>query len=126
MYKYIILLTYVVYIQQSIAQDVVFIEKDAQAPYAGFLFTPEKEKETRLKLVDLNFYMDLDSSKTRQIELYKQEGDLLRAQVDLHRDNSVRLNNELMSANNDGFWKGFWMFALGAGVTTAITYAVRR
>jgi hypothetical protein len=118
------LLSLILLISYTATAQVKFHTKGQPAEYDGFLFTPEKEQEVRYKLMDLDYYKSLDSSRIREIDLYKQENKLLEEKLVLYKSTNEELFKRSMDVTNSTFWTGFWYFLLGAGVTTLITYGV--
>lgn len=125
--KSIYLLTFLLISSTSIACDPVkYLEKGSPAPCTGYLFTPEKEKEVRLKVVELEYEKELNISKSKQIELYKQELQFSDERLKLWNTEALSLNKELVKRQNNDFLKSALFFLLGAAVTTGITYAVNK
>jgi len=101
--KYIIGLFLMLFTQAS-AANVTYLEQGAKAPYSGYLFTPEKEKEVRVK-----------------IQLYDTQEDLLnilQKRLDNQLDQNVVLSDRLEKRETTEFYKNLIYFALGVYVTT--------
>jgi hypothetical protein len=105
---------------------VKYVEKGQPAPCTGYVFTPDKEKEVRLKVVELDFYKDLVTLKERQLVAIKEENDIITKRYDLWKKESDSLSRDLSKERSNNFWRTSLYFVLGAAVTTGITYAVRR
>jgi hypothetical protein len=109
----------------SIAQ-VKYVEKGTPAPYTGYLFTPEKEKETRFKLIDLDYYKKLSEINTARLDNAHKQNELLSKQVDLWQNHSKELSKELATNESRSFWKNILYFGLGAIITVGLTYSVNQ
>ena len=105
---------------------VKFTEKGQPAEFTGYLFTPEKELEVRQKLLDLDYQKVINDSKTRELDLHIKQVIELNHQIDLYQTSTNKLIERTMSDNRNTFWGGFAYFLVGAGVTTLITYGVRK
>jgi len=125
--KNLLIITMLLIFNGSFACDPVkFVEKGNPAPCSGYLFTPEKEREIRLQLVELEFEKQLVISKDRQIELHKQENKLITERYDLWRVEAKELSSDLSKERNNNFWRNTLYFALGMIITTGVTYAVNQ
>lgn len=125
MYKLCTLVTLLAFSHYSVAQ-VKYIEKDTPAPYTGYLFTPEKEKETRFKLIDLDYYKKLSEVNTERLKVSYEQQEVLEKQVTVWRDSSTKLASELASRQSRDFWENLMYFGLGALITVGLTYSVNQ
>lgn len=98
---------------------VKYIDKGTAAPYSGYLFTVDAELENRQKLIDY-------SINKQQLELYRQNEEILTKQVELWRGQSRDLSLELVKKERMSFWQNTLYFALGAVVTTGLAFGVSR
>lgn len=105
---------------------VKYIEKGEQAPYTGYLFTPEKEAEVRQSVEALKYFKLVDETNTRIIKLKDDELALVRQQTDIWRTQSDALSKELQEQKNSGFWRQTLYFGLGALLTTALAFGVNK
>jgi hypothetical protein len=58
-------------------------------------------------------------------EIYKQNQELLKAQSELWKNQSESLSKQLVDEKTS-FWGKLGFFALGAGITTIITFGVNK
>lgn len=126
MIKYVILANYLIVNTAMACDPVKQIDKGEPSPCNGYVFSVEKEKEVRLKILDLDYYKAVSDSKTREVELFKEENQLLMDKSKLWKVEAENQAKALASERNSSFWKAAAFFALGAVVTTGITYAVNK
>jgi hypothetical protein len=125
--KNLVLMTMLLIFNTALACDPVkFVEKGAAAPCTGYLFTPEKEKEVRMQVIDLQYEKELSLSKDRQIELYKKENAILTERYQIWSVEAKALSSDLSKERNSTFWRNTLYFALGMLITTGVTYAVNQ
>lgn len=124
--KKIIILTISALMATSAFGQVKYIEKGEQAPYSGFLFTPEKEAEVRQNTESLKYYKLVDESNKRLFELQAKELQYTQEQANLWRSQSGELSRQLEDQRNSSFWKQTLYFGLGALVTTALAFGVNQ
>lgn len=98
---------------------VKYIEKDTPAPYTGFLFTPEKEQQIRLTLIEHDFLK-------LELEVYKDTNKLLQERANLWQKQSTELANELVKKERLTFWQNTLYFGLGAILTGVLAVGVSR
>jgi len=125
MYRIFTLVTLLTFSFVSVAQ-VRYIEKGEPAPYTGYLFTPEKEKETRFKLIDLDYYKELSEITNKRLEVSQKQQKLLDEQVVLWKNHSTDLAKEVASRDSRNFWENLMYFGLGALITVGLTYSVNQ
>lgn len=113
-------------ISATATAQVQYIQKDAPAPYTGYIFSIESEKANRKSLLDLDVYKELDASSKRMLELKTQENTILTQQYVLWKDQSASLSKQLVSARNDTFWHSLLYFSLGCIITTGLAYGVNK
>lgn len=122
-----ILITFLLFSQVVYADGPVqYLDKLTPAPYAGYLFTPEKEKEVRFKLVERDYYETLTTSLTsinsKQEALLKLQDD----RINLYTQQVDNLSKRLAESKDSNFWSNAGFFILGALVTTGIAFSVTR
>lgn len=105
---------------------VKYLEKGEQAPFTGYLFTPEKESEVRQNNESLKYYKLLDESNQRIIQMKDQELSIVRDQGALWQTQSQNLSKQLEDAKSGSFWKQTLYFGLGALITTGLAFAVNQ
>ena len=122
------LLTLVLMLSISMSSfgQVKYVEKGQKVPYTGYLLTPEKEKETRFKLIDLDYYKKLSDINTKRLDNSFKQNELLSKQVILWKDQSTNLAEQLVNRESKSFWKSIMYFGLGALITVGLTYSVNQ
>lgn len=98
---------------------VKYIEKGIPAPYSGYLFTEDAELTNRKTLIEHKFML-------QELDLYKQNEDILIKQADLWKNQSRDLADQLNKKERMTFWENTLYFALGALVTTGLAFGVSR
>lgn len=101
------------------ADEVKFIKKDEPAPYEGYLFSPEKEKEVRYTTKRLETVENLNQLQEEKVFLYEKRLEIRDKQLDA-------LSNRVVDEKNDSFLSKAGMFILGALVTTGIVFGVQK
>ncbi len=122
--KYLVLSTYLITNITLACDPVARIEKGEPSPCTGYVFSVEKEKEVRLRINDLDYYKSVAESKDREVNLFKEENQLLTEKSTLWKNETETQAKALASERSYSFWKSAAFFTLGALLTTGITYAV--
>lgn len=107
------------------------LEEGSQAPCAGYLFSPEKELEVRVKVKEHNLLKDeinslngiverlqkknLESDKVIELEIQKSE--LWRVKAE---DSTLKY----ISSEENRTKRDFWMVILGVALTVGAGYAI--
>lgn len=96
---------------------VKFLEKGAEAPYSGYLFTPEKEQELRIKnsLVPL-----LEEQSKKQNEII----DIQNKRIESYQKNYDVLYEEYIRREKMNDWNKVLYFGIGSVVTGFIAYGL--
>ena len=115
----------------SCPQDVTALDKGAQAPCKGFLFSPEKEQEMYLLNEDHKLLVQELDLKNKYIDSYQQSINALQDVIDKERQKSDLWRNQAESSTTklvtlqEHTWQRdlFFMF-LGSLTVVAGGYAV--
>lgn len=99
------------------AEDVIYLDKGKAAPYDGYLFTPEKAKDTRLQLIEGDYNKDLVKSLTKTIDLYQSNEEISNKKVDLLLDQNDKLAVQLNSSRQVSNWEKVGYFLGGIIIT---------
>lgn len=97
--------------------EVRFLEKGQQAPFTGYLFTPELEKEFRLMDKKLEFSTQLNTSYESLIKSYEGNEAILHKRVEICQTQNEKLAKPKSDLGSFGY------FILGAATTILIMFA---
>lgn len=92
---------------------VTLLNKDEPAPYKGYLFSPEDELETRIKVSKVNLLESLTIKQGEQIDILKDRIDIKEQQLD-------NLAKQLQSAEKMSDLNKLIYFVLGGVIVGAI------
>jgi len=101
-----------------LAEGPTDLKKGDQAPYAGTLFSTEDEKKLRQMREDSEYFK-------KKAELLSIDNKFLEDKSSLWMNQSKELSKQLVSSQNDSFWKKAAFFALGVAATVGAAYAVK-
>lgn len=104
-----ILISNLVYAEEP----VVFLEKGAEAPYAGFLFTEEKARELRVINLERDHYKLTTESLQKSLELQKVLSASTENKVAILLEQNDRLAGRLYDAKSMSDWERIFWFGLG-------------
>jgi len=103
---------------------VTLLEIGEKAPCKGYLFSPEKEKEVRYKLIDVDSLKTEIVIKDKMIRLYKLDSENTekilskeRDRVEVWKDTSLKLGSQLTKQQEYRSIRD-WMFFVGGILTT--------
>jgi hypothetical protein len=102
-------------------RQVILIEKEAPAPFKGYLFPEDKALKFRKELLELDTLKEMTTSYERSITLYKRNEDLHNYRVNQLMDQNDKLAKAVYQAQDrDSFenwvWFGFGMLAAGMAI----------
>lgn len=103
---------------EECTKPVTVIKKGQAAPCDGFLFSPKKEQEVRIKVQSTEILEQLSSRQKDSINN-------LDARLKNMREYNLELNKQLDDRDRWSFWKKTLYFGLGVAVTGAIAANVR-
>lgn len=110
--------------QISLAEDPYFGQKGHVLPQDSWVFSPDKAKEVRNKLVDGETYFKLNESLTKSIELYKKSDEIQQNKVNLLLEQNDKLAQRLYSSQSLNNWALFGVFLLGIAATVGAGIAI--
>ncbi len=96
---------------------VTYLQEGTPAPCSGYLFSPEKEQEVRLKIIDYDRLTKLTERQSSLIDIQDQR---LTGQIKLNQELIEKINN----SNQKDFWQNTLYFLSGVLITGAISSAV--
>lgn len=108
--KLIVLITISIFSINSIAQDVVRIEKGEKAIFAGALVSEKKLNDLRQN-EEKRVLLEKKVLKMEDLGLLSEE------KLDIYRNRVYNVEKELSKSNRRTFWSNIGYFALGAILT---------
>ena len=102
----------IVYAGAQCSKPVEYLLENAATPCSGFLFSPEKELDVRLKIANFD-NMKLLSEKTEELNM------ILYSRVTNLQEQNMLLSNELQQRDKTNIYVLIGSFTLGA-ITTAL------
>lgn len=106
--------------------DPYFAERGTVLPKDSWVFSPEKAKQTRDKLIDAETYFKINESLTKSIELYKTTEEIQQNKVNLLLKQNDELAQRLYSSQSLNNWERFGLFFLGIAATVGAGWAISR
>lgn len=110
---------------------VTLLNQGEVAPCTGFLFSREKEKELRLLDEDYKLLQERSSITDKQIQLYKQNEDVLNSVIDKERqksklweDQAEKYTQKYIEEQNNRSNRDWLFFAGGVLLTLGAAWAV--
>lgn len=103
---------------------VVSLNKDDKAPYAGLLFTKEKADELRKELLDKDSLTAENQSLGKQIDLYKRKEDISTNQINELLDANTKLSSHIKDQNSE--YRPLLWFVIGVATSTLTVYAIKK
>lgn len=112
-------------------QPVMLLEKGQDAPCKGFFFSPEKEKEVRIKTISYEEIMEMTKLHIQKQEILKEQLLLTTKEAKKERQKAelwrvrAETSTERLIENEDRFWMrdGFF-FGSGIAMTVLSAWAV--
>lgn len=104
---------------------VVSLDKGQVAPFDGYLFTPEKEKELRLLDSNVNYYKSLSDSLNTINKVQGDSLDKMQERITL-RDTQIDNLTKRVNDSDTGFFTKAGYFIFGAVVTGLIAQSIYR
>lgn len=99
-------------------KNVYHLVKDQKAPCEGYLFSPEKEQEVRIKIKTYDYLLKYNDKQKEIIDVMNERI------VNLQKYNS-EIDKELQNRQKFKFWEVTLYFSLGALLTGAIAANVK-
>ena len=106
--------------------DPYFANKGHTLTQDSWVFSPDKAKDVRNRLIDGETYQKLNESLNKSIELYKSNDEIQQKKVNLlleQNDVLAKRLNESQSLNN---WEKFGLFVLGIAATVGAGIAIKK
>jgi len=109
----------------SNADQVVQLNQNDKAPFAGLLFDQEKANNVKIGLIERDLYKEIMASQSRSIDLLKENEVYSENKVKMLLDQNDKLSQSLRSSQSMTTWERIGFFALGVLATVGAAYAVR-
>lgn len=110
----------------ALAYEVKYLEKDTPAPFSGFLFSKESEKQLREMEQDLALCNKASALYVKQSEAQEELFKLAQRKASLYETQSDRLAKELADQRSTTFWQNTAYFIGGALLSGIIAYGYSR
>ena len=123
--KYIIILSLLLN-NISWAQDSVVLPKDAPAPFAGILLSPEKAQELKNAVIERDGYLKLNDSFKKSLDLSVDMVNKQDEKVKLLMDQNDNLAKSLYSERSMSDVTKIIIFGAGVLSTVLIMYGVQK
>lgn len=108
------------------ADDVTYLDKNQPAPYEGYLFTTDKAKDTRIKLIERSTFEGINQSLVKTNTLLQTNSDLKDQQIKIVMDRNDDLSKSLKDAESTSNWERIIYFGLGVLATSAAFYGAKK
>lgn len=104
---------------------VEYVRKGTPAPYDGFLFDEEAERQAAQYRLDAKFYQDVADALTRKSKLQDEENKILEQRLQLYMNEAnVLARNRVENETTQRLYM-FGAFALGVITTTLVVRNVK-
>lgn len=101
------------------AKEVQFIRKGALAPYDGYIFDADAERDNRSELMQKD-------NMAAQIHLFKENEKLYEGQVNLWKGVATENTERLVRIQDNSFWRNTLFFGLGVLATGALAIGLSK
>lgn len=106
--------------------DVAYVERGNPAPFTGFLFSPDQEKQLRLTDQKLEFCTEKTNLLKESLETQNEVIKFSNQRVELYKTQSDNLAKQVTEIKDDSFWKNSLYFLVGATLTGLVAYGYSR
>lgn len=90
----------------------------------SWVFSPEKAKDVRNRLIDLDVTVKINESLNRSLDLYKANEQINQNKINLLIEQNDKLAKNLNDSRTLNNWERFGLFALGIGATVFAGWAI--
>jgi len=108
------------------ALDSKSVTKGEVVPFDGVIFNNTNANVLRVRLLERDTYLQLNSSYEESFKLTAENFKLKDEQIKLLGDNNLRLTKELRSEREIGTWERLGWFTLGVIATSSAVYGVKK
>lgn len=106
------------------ANEVTYLEQGKPAPFTGYLFSTEQEKEIRYQLIDADFNTKRLQIKDGIISNYESQIVIYDKRLELYKNTSEELAKQMIANKDVSFWEKSFYFILGATLTGLVSYGL--
>lgn len=92
----------------------------------SWVFSPEKAKDVRNRLIDGETNLKLNESLEKSIELYKSNEQIQQNKVNLLLEQNDKLAQRLNDSQSLNSWERFGLFVLGIAATVGAGMAIKK
>lgn len=124
MKRLILIVTLLTFGVNVAANDVVRLEQGNPAPFSGYLFSDQVEKQTRYRLIEADYTDKRNQQLQTIISNYEQQISIYDKRLELYKNTSEELAKQVVSNKDVSFWEKSLYFILGATLTGIVSYGV--
>lgn len=95
-------------------------------PQESWVFSPEKAKSTRDKLIDLQTTEKINESLNKSLDLYKSNEQIQQNKINLLLEQNDKLALRLGESQSLNNWEKFGLFVLGIAATVGAGFAIKK
>lgn len=106
--------------------DPYLAPKGFSLPQESWIFSPEKAKEVRGKLIDGETYFKLNESLTKSLDLYKSNEEIQQNKVNLLLEQNDKLVKTSAASQSLNSWERVGWFVLGIAATIGAGFAIKK
>lgn len=123
---YLILLTYSISRFAIAETDPHFENKGYTLTQDSWVFSPDKAKSVRDRLIDLETTSKINESLNKSLELYKSNEQLQQNKINLLLEQNDKLAVRLNDSQSLNNWEKFGLFVLGIVATVGAGFAIKK
>ncbi len=112
-------LLYSQYIFAVCDKPVTYLTETTPTPCNGYLFTPEKEQDVRVRLGSYDKLLELNSKQDQLITT-------LNGRIEVQQKLNDNISEQLYNREKHDKWTNMLWFIGGAFITTTIVYVVKK
>ena len=101
-------------------------DKGFVLPQESWVFSPEKAKDVRNRLIDLDTYTKMNESLNKSLDLYKSNEELQQNKVNLLLEQNDKLAKRLGESQSLNNWERLGLFILGIAATVGAGFAIKK
>lgn len=99
------------------ADDIIHLNQGDKAPNSGFLFSEDKTRDTRIKLLERNTFEGLNESLTKTNTFLQQNSEKKDEQFKLVMDRNIQLSAVVRDQQSLNNWEKAGYFVAGVLLT---------
>ncbi|NJO65455.1 MAG: hypothetical protein HC836_47400 [Richelia sp. RM2_1_2] len=126
MIKYLLLISFTISSTSIAETDPFFAPRDYKLTQDSWVFSPDKAKEVRNKLIDLEFFTETNKSLNRSIELYKSNELIYQNKEKILLEQNDNLAKNLNDSRTLSSWERIGWFTLGIAAAVLAGFAIKK